>query len=101
MYDVLLIKKLNMRTFNKQSVIPVTFNVGVIEDKCFHMQFFKSLKEKQLVQSDKIVIKNDTITVDVLPDDITEIMKELLLQNQSIYGIYILYDNYLGGDNNE
>jgi hypothetical protein len=100
MNDVLLIKKLNLRKFNKDDVIPVTFNVGIIEDRDIYVDIFDRLKDKGLVQSDKVAIKNDCITVDVLSKDITEITKQMILEGQSIYGIYILYDNFLGGNKN-
>ncbi|MDD7305096.1 MAG: UDP-N-acetylmuramoyl-tripeptide--D-alanyl-D-alanine ligase [Peptoniphilaceae bacterium] len=101
MNDVLLIKKLNVRKFNKDAVIPVTFNFGIIEDRSVYVDIFNKLKSKGLVQTDRVVIKNDSMTIDVLSNDITEIIEELLKENQKIYGVYILYDNYLGGKNNE
>lgn len=97
MNDVLLIKKLNMRKFNRECVIPVTFNFGIIEDRSIYVDIFNNLKKKGLVQTDKVAIKNDSMTIDVLSEDITEIIKELLKENQEIYGIYVLYDNFLGG----
>lgn len=97
MNDVLLIKKLNLRQFNKDSVIPVTFNFGVIEDRSIYVDLFNKLKKLGLVQTDRLAIKNDSMTIEVLSEDITEVIKEILEENQSIYGMYILYDNYLGG----
>lgn len=101
MNDVLLIKKLNVRKFNKEAVIPVTFNFGIIEDKSIYVDIFNELKSMGLVQTDRVSIKNDSMTVDVLSSDITEIINVLLKENQKIYGIYILYDNYVGGKINE
>lgn len=101
MNDVLLIKKLNIREFNKDVVIPVTFNFGIIDDRSIYVDIFNKLKKMGLVQTDRVAIKNDSMTIDVLSRDITEIIQELLKENQTIYGIYVLYDNYLGGKNNE
>lgn len=101
MNDVLLIKKLNIRKFDKNLVIPVTFNLGLIEDRSIYVDIFNKFKEKGLVQTDRVTIKNDSMTIDVLSENITDIIKELLIENQTIYGIYVLYDNYIGGKNNE
>lgn len=101
MNDVLLIKKLNMRKFNKDEVIPLTFNLGIVEDKSVCVDIFNKLKSKGLVQSDRVSIKNDSMTVEVVSEDITQIISELLSENQKIYGIYILYDNFVGGKINE
>lgn len=99
MNDVLLIKKLNMRRFNKNDVIPVTFNLGVIDDKAVCMEIFEELREKGLCESDRVAIKNDSLTIEVKPDNISEVIKELLTCGMTVYGAYILYDNYLGAKN--
>lgn len=95
MNDVLLIKKLDQ--FNIEKAVPVTFNIGKIEDKSIAMHIFNTLKEKNLLSGKKLTITNDSITLFILCENITKVIEELIKYKQKIYGVYILYDNYLGG----
>lgn len=96
MADVLLIKKLNEDQLNSKSLIPVTFQTN-ISDKDKLVNIFNVLKDKKLVENKKLGIKKSSITLDLFSSNITEVIKELIKNDFMIYGVYILYDNYLGG----
>lgn len=96
MADVLLIKNLNEDQLNNKSLIPVTFKTN-ISDKDKLVNIFNVLKDKKLVENKKLGIKKSSITLDLFSSNITEVIKELIKNDFMIYGVYILYDNYLGG----
>ena len=96
MADVLLIKNLNEDQLNSKSLIPVTFQTNII-DKDKLVNIFNVLKDKKLVENKKLGIKKSSITLDLFSSNITEVIKELIKNDFMIYGVYILYDNYLGG----
>lgn len=96
MADVLLIKNLNEDQLNNKSLIPVTFKTN-ISDKDKLVSIFNVLKDKKLVENKKLGIKKSSITLDLFSSNITEVIKELIKNDFMIYGVYILYDNYLGG----
>ncbi|MBS4890115.1 MULTISPECIES: UDP-N-acetylmuramoyl-tripeptide--D-alanyl-D-alanine ligase [Anaerococcus] len=96
MADVLLIKNLNEDQLNSKSLIPVTFQTN-ISDKDKLVNIFNVLKDKKLVENKKLGIKKSSITLDLFSSNITEVIKELIKNDFMIYGVYILYDNYLGG----
>lgn len=96
MADVLLIKNLNEDQLNSKSLIPVTFQTN-ISDKGKLVNIFNVLKDKKLVENKKLGIKKSSITLDLFSSNITEVIKELIKNDFMIYGVYILYDNYLGG----
>lgn len=96
MADVLLIKNLNEDQLNSKSLIPVTFQTN-ISDKYKLVNIFNVLKDKKLVENKKLGIKKSSITLDLFSSNITEVIKELIKNDFMIYGVYILYDNYLGG----
>ena len=54
-------------------------------------------KTKKLVENKKLGIKKSSITLELFSSNITEVIKELIKNDFMIYGVYILYDNYLGG----
>ena len=96
MADVLLIKNLNEDQLNSKSLIPVTFQTN-ISDKDKLVNVFNVLKDKKLVENKKLGIKKSSITLELFSSNITEVIKELIKNDFMIYGVYILYDNYLGG----
>lgn len=96
MADVLLIKNLNEDQLNNKSLIPVTFKTN-ISDKDKLVSIFNVLKDKKLVENKKLGIKKSSITLELFSLNITEVIKELIKNDFMIYGVYILYDNYLGG----
>lgn len=96
MADVLLIKNLNEDQLNSKSLIPVTFQTN-ISDKDKLVNIFNVLKDKKLVENKKLGIKKSSITLELFFSNITEVIKELIKNDFMIYGVYILYDNYLGG----
>ena len=96
MADVLLIKNLNEDQLNNKSLIPVTFKTNII-DKDKLVSIFNVLKDKKLVENKKLGIKKSSITLELFSSNITEVIKELIKNDFMIYGVYILYDNYLGG----
>ncbi|OFO42372.1 UDP-N-acetylmuramoyl-tripeptide--D-alanyl-D-alanine ligase [Anaerococcus sp. HMSC075B03] len=96
MADVLLIKNLNEDQLNSKSLIPVTFQIN-ISDKDKLVNIFNVLKDKKLVENKKLGIKKSSITLELFSSNITEVIKELIKNDFMIYGVYILYDNYLGG----
>ncbi|MDU6546860.1 UDP-N-acetylmuramoyl-tripeptide--D-alanyl-D-alanine ligase [Anaerococcus vaginalis] len=96
MADVLLIKNLNEDQLNSKSLIPVTFQTN-ISDKDKLVNIFNVLKDKKLVENKKLWIKKSSITLELFSSNITEVIKELIKNDFMIYGVYILYDNYLGG----
>ncbi|EEU13518.1 MAG: UDP-N-acetylmuramoyl-tripeptide--D-alanyl-D-alanine ligase [Anaerococcus vaginalis] len=96
MADVLLIKNLNEDQLNSKSLIPVTFQTN-ISDKDKLVNIFNVLKDKKLVENKKLGIKKSSITLELFSSNITEVIKELIKNDFMIYGVYILYDNYLGG----
>lgn len=96
MADVLLIKNLNEDQLNNKSLIPVTFQTN-ISDKDKLVSIFNVLKDKKLVENKKLGIKKSSITLELFSSNITEVIKELIKNDFMIYGVYILYDNYLGG----
>ncbi|MDD7767065.1 MULTISPECIES: UDP-N-acetylmuramoyl-tripeptide--D-alanyl-D-alanine ligase [Anaerococcus] len=96
MADVLLIKNLNEDQLNSKSLIPVTFQTD-ISDKDKLVSIFNVLKDKKLVENKKLWIKKSSITLELFSSNITEVIKELIKNDFMIYGVYILYDNYLGG----
>ena len=96
MADVLLIKNLNEDQLNNKSLIPVTFKTN-ISDKDKLVNIFNVLKDKKLVENKKLGIKKSSITLELFSSNITEVIKELIKNDFMIYGVYILYDNYLGG----
>ncbi|MDY3006613.1 UDP-N-acetylmuramoyl-tripeptide--D-alanyl-D-alanine ligase [Anaerococcus sp. AGMB00486] len=100
MGDMLLIKKLDKGQFNSNNIIPVTFTTDT-SDRCKLVGFFNYLKEKNLVKSNRIYIKNSSFTIDIISSNITKVTKELIENNFMIYGVYILYDDYLEGECNE
>lgn len=100
MADVLLIKNLNKDQLNSKSLVPVTFDTN-ISDKEKFIKIFDLLKEKKLVENNRLGIKKSSITLELISSNITEVIKELIKNDFMIYGVYILYDNYLGGKYNE
>ena len=96
MADVLLIKNLNEDQLNSKSLIPVTFQTN-ISDKDKLVNIFNVMKDKKLVGNKKLGIKKSSITLELFSSNITEVIKELIKNDFMIYGVYILYDNYLGG----
>lgn len=100
MADVLLIKNLNKDQLNSKSLVPVTFDTN-ISDKEKFINIFDLLKEKKLVVNNRLAIKKSSITLELISSNITEVIKELIKNDFMIYGVYILYDNYLGGKYNE
>ncbi|MFR6220957.1 MAG: UDP-N-acetylmuramoyl-tripeptide--D-alanyl-D-alanine ligase, partial [Anaerococcus sp.] len=79
-----------------KSLIPVTFKTN-ISDKDKLVNIFNVLKDKKLVENKKLGIKKSSITLELFSSNITEVIKELIKNDFMIYGVYILYDNYLGG----
>lgn len=100
MDDILLIKKLDEDELKDENPIPVTFNTN-ISDKEKLISIFDILKGKRLVGNKRLGIKKSSITLDVVSSNITEVIKEFIRNECKIYGVYILYDNYLGGKFNE
>ena len=100
MADVLLIKNLNKDQLNSKSLVPVTFDTN-ISDRDKLVSIFDLLKDKKLVENNRLVIKKSSITLELISSNITEVIKELIKNGFMIYGVYILYDNYLGGKYNE
>lgn len=100
MDDVLLIKKLDIEKFNSEDIMAVTFTTDS-SDKCRLVSLFNNLKDKNLVESNRIFIKKTSMTIDLICSNITKVTNELIKNNFMIYGVYILYDNYLGGKYNE
>lgn len=100
MADVLLIKNLNKDQLNSKCLIPVTFDTNV-SDKDKLVSIFDLLKDKKLVENNRLGIKKSSITLELISSNITEVIKELIKNDFMIYGVYILYDNYLGGKYNE
>lgn len=98
MADVLLIKNLNEDQLN--NIIPVTIKTN-ISDRDKLVGIFNCLVEKNLVETNRLAIKKSSITIDLISSNITEVIKELIKNGFMIYGVYILYDNYLGGKYNE
>lgn len=65
------------------------------------MGIFNCLVEKNLVETNRLAIKKSSITIDLISSNITEVIKELIKNKCMIYGVYVLYDDYLGGKYNE
>lgn len=98
MADVLLIKNLNEDQLN--NIIPVTIKTN-ISDRDKLVEIFNCLVEKNLVETNRLSIKKSSITIDLISSNITEVIKELIKNKCMIYGVYVLYDDYLGGKYNE
>ena len=98
MADVLLIKNLNEDQLN--NIIPVTIKTN-ISDRDKLVGIFNCLVEKNLVETNRLAIKKSSITIDLISSNITEVIKELIKNKSMIYGVYVLYDDYLGGKYNE
>lgn len=98
MADVLLIKNLNEDQLN--NIIPVTIKTN-ISDRDKLVRIFNCLVEKNLVETNRLAIKKSSITIDSISSNITEVIKELIKNKCMIYGVYVLYDDYLGGKYNE
>ncbi len=98
MADVLLIKNLNEDQLN--NIIPVTIKTN-ISDRDKLVGIFNCLVEKNLVETNRLAIKKFSITIDLISSNITEVIKELIKNKCMIYGVYVLYDDYLGGKYNE
>lgn len=98
MADVLLIKNLNEDQLN--NIIPVTIKTN-ISDRDKLVEIFNCLVEKNLVETNRLAIKKSSITIDLISSNITEVIKELIKNKCMIYGVYVLYDDYLGGKYNE
>lgn len=98
MADVLLIKNLNEDQLN--NIIPVTIKTN-ISDRDKLVGIFNCLVEKNLVETNRLAIKKSSITIDLISSNITEVIKELIKNKCMIYGVYVLYDDYLGGKYNE
>ena len=98
MADVLLIKNLNEDQLN--NIIPVTIKTN-ISDRDKLVGIFNCLVEKKLVETNRLAIKKSSITIDLISSNITEVIKELIKNKCMIYGVYVLYDDYLGGKYNE
>ena len=100
MADVLLIKNLNKDQLNSKSLVPVTFDTN-ISDRDKLVSIFDLLKDKKLVENNRLAIKKSSITIDLISSKITEVIQKLIDNGCMIYGVYILYDDYLGGKYNE
>ena len=98
MADVLLIKNLNEDQLN--NIIPITIKTN-ISDRDKLVRIFNCLVEKNLVETNRLAIKKSSITIDLISSNITEVIKELIKNKCMIYGVYVLYDDYLGGKYNE
>lgn len=98
MADVLLIKNLNEDQLN--NIIPITIKTN-ISDRDKLVGIFNCLVEKNLVETNRLAIKKSSITIDLISSNITEVIKELIKNKCMIYGVYVLYDDYLGGKYNE
>ena len=98
MADVLLIKNLNEDQLN--NIIPVTIKTN-ISDRDKLVGIFNCLVEKNLVETNRLAIKKSSITIDLISSNITEVIKELIKNKCMIYGVYVLYDDYLGGKYNK
>lgn len=96
MDKVLLIRKIEKENFDNEDILPVTFTTDT-SDRERLVSFFNYLKEKNLVESNKIFIKKTSITIELISSNITKVIKELIENNFMLYGVYILYDDYLGG----
>ncbi len=100
MNDLSLIRKLDKNLIMENSLLPVTFDLGPDFDKKSVTSLFNLLKERSLVQSDRIFVQGQSITVDTLSEDISKIVGVLLENSYKLYGVYVLYDNFLGGNIN-
>lgn len=98
MADVLLIKNLNEDQLN--NIIPVTIKTN-ISDRDKLVGIFNCLIDEKLVETNRLAIKKSSITIDLISSNITEVIQKLINNGCMIYGVYILYDDYLGGKYNE
>lgn len=98
MADVLLIKNLNEDQLN--NIIPVTIKTN-ISDRDKLVGIFNCLIDEKLVETNRLAIKKSSITIDLISSKITEVIQKLINNGCMIYGVYILYDDYLGGKYNE
>ena len=98
MADVLLIKNLNEDQLN--NIIPVTIKTN-ISDRDKLVEIFNCLIDEKLVETNRLAIKKSSITIDLISSKITEVIQKLIDNGCMIYGVYILYDDYLGGKYNE
>ncbi|EEB35853.1 hypothetical protein [Anaerococcus hydrogenalis] len=98
MADVLLIKNLNEDQLN--NIIPVTIKTN-ISDRDKLVGIFNCLIDEKLVETNRLAIKKSSITIDLISSKITEVIQKLIDNGCMIYGVYILYDDYLGGKYNE
>ena len=92
------IKNLNEDQLN--NIIPVTIKTN-ISDRDKLVGIFNCLIDEKLVETNRLAIKKSSITIDLISSKITEVIQKLIDNGCMIYGVYILYDDYLGGKYNE
>lgn len=94
MKDLLLIKKI-IDEKETSEVYPVTFDLDDSFKRSVALDIFKELNDKSIIKSNRFTIKDHSFTIDILPSSITRIIEEIIRRNMKIYGIYVLYDNYI------
>lgn len=94
MKDLLLIKKIDNK-MGSTDLMPVTFDLDEKFKRSIAMDIFNDLAEKSIIQSNRFTIKDCSFTIDILPSSITRVIEEIIKRDLDIYGIYILYDNYI------
>lgn len=94
MKDLLLIKKI-IDEKETSEVYPVTFDLDDSFRRSVALDIFKELSDKAIIKSNRFTIKDHSFTIDILPSSITRIIEEVIRRKMKIYGIYVLYDNYI------
>lgn len=94
MKDLLLIKKIEDKS-ERSEVFPVTFDLDESFERSMAVDIFNDLRKKDLIRSAKFTIRDHSFTVDILPSSITRIIEEIIRRKLDLYGVYILYDDYI------
>ena len=103
MRKVSLIKKIEYQK-NSSEIYPVTFELGRDFDRDRVIEVYTLIKSKSLLAKDSMTLGTSTFTIQILLDTIPIITKILIEKDLAFYGIFVLYDNYLGlnkGETNE
>ena len=94
MKNVSLIKKIEYED-DLSKTYPVTFVLEYDFDRSKAREIFNEIKEQSLLAHDKIIVGNNSFTVEISLKNIGQITKILLKNNLDFYGVYVLYDNFL------
>lgn len=94
MKNVSLIKKIEYRE-NFGEIYPVTIDIGSNFERARITEVYSKIKDKSLLSKDSLVLGQNSLTIQILLENIPEIAKILLENNLPFYGIYVLYDNFL------